>query len=147
MAPSESSELPREIVVGISNAPTSHIAARRAVALAAISGARVHFVTAVEKSTQEVVGVATDRFVLDSLTLARESVERFIRTLDTDVEYTVTALEGMPARALLNMATQVNADLIVVGNVRMQGIGRVLGSVGSDVVHNAPCSVLVVKTV
>jgi nucleotide-binding universal stress UspA family protein len=37
--------------------------------------------------------------------------------------------------------------LIVVGNVRMQGLGRVLGSVGSDVLHQAPCSVLIVKTV
>ena len=39
------------------------------------------------------------------------------------------------------------ADLIVVGNVRMQGFGRVLGSVGNDVLSHAPCSVLIVKTV
>ena len=40
---------------------------------------------------------------------------------------------------------QVVANL--VGNVRMQGLGRVLGSVGSEVLHNAPCNVLIVKTV
>ena len=44
-------------------------------------------------------------------------------------------------------AELVDADLIVVGNVRMQGLGRVLGSVGNDVAHSAPCSVLIVKTV
>ena len=147
MSASESSDVPREIVVGISDAPTSHIAAGRAVALAKMTGARLHFVTAVEKATQDVVGVATDRFVIDSLDLARESVERFVRSLDTDIDYTVTAAEGSPARALLNVAHSVNADLIVVGNVRMQGIGRVLGSVGSEVLHSAPCSVLIVKTV
>ena len=55
----------REIVVGISEAPTSQVAARRAVELAAMAGARVHFVTAVERVTQERVGVATD--VADTL--------------------------------------------------------------------------------
>jgi nucleotide-binding universal stress UspA family protein len=29
----------------------------------------------------------------------------------------------------------------------MQGAGRVLGSVGKDVVQHAPCNVLIVKTV
>ncbi len=147
MTASGPSEILREVVVGISDAPTSHIAARTAVQLASLAGARVHFVTAVEKATQEVVGVATDRFVFDSLDLARESVERFIRTIDIDVEYTVNAVEAFPAPALLGIAAEVNADLIVVGNVRMQGLGRVLGSVGSEVLHNAPCNVLIVKTV
>ena len=147
MTASGPSETLREIVVGISDAPTSHIAARTAVELAALAGARVHFVTAVDRATQEVVGVATDRFVFDSVDLARESIERVVRTLDVEVEYTVSAVEAAPARALIDVATEVNADLIVVGNVRMQGIGRVLGSVGSEVLHNAPCNVLIVKTV
>jgi hypothetical protein len=42
---------------------------------------------------------------------------------------------------LLEVAEQVKADLIVVGNVRMQGLGRVLGSVGNEVLRSAPCSV------
>ncbi len=147
MAVAGASEGLREIVVGISEAPTSQVAARRAVELAVMAGARVHFVTAVELATQERVGVATDVFVFDSLELGRESVERFVRSIDTDVEYTVTAVEGPPARVLLDVANQVKADLIVVGNVRMQGLGRVLGSVGNEVLRHAPCSVLIVKTV
>ncbi len=147
MAADGSSEQLREIVVGISEAPTSQVAARRAVELAVLAGARVHFVTAVERVTQERVGVATDVFVFDSLDLGRESVEKFVRSIDPDIEYTVTAVEGPPARVLLEVAEQVKADLIVVGNVRMQGIGRVLGSVGNEVLRNAPCSVLIVKTV
>ena len=147
MAADGASEQLREIVVGISEAPTSQVAARRAVELAALAGARVHFVTAVERVTQERVGVATDVFVFDSLELGRESVEKFVRSIDADIEYTVTAVEGPPARVLLDVAEQVKADLIVVGNVRMQGLGRVLGSVGNEVLRNAPCSVLIVKTV
>jgi len=36
--------------------------------------------------------------------------------------------------------------MIVVGSRRMQGIGRVLGSVADSVAHNAPCNVYIAKT-
>ena len=39
------------------------------------------------------------------------------------------------------------AELIVVGNRRTQGIGRVLGSVAVSVAAHAPCDVYIVKTV
>ncbi|MCP3973298.1 MAG: universal stress protein, partial [bacterium] len=39
-----------------------------------------------------------------------------------------------------------NARMIVVGNRRVQGIARVLGSVASDVAKRAPCSVLIAHT-
>ncbi|CAB4577318.1 MAG: universal stress protein [Actinobacteria bacterium] len=136
-----------EIVVGISDAPTSHIAARKAVQIALLSGARVHFVTAVEEATSETIGVTTDTVVIDTLDLARESVEHFVRSLGVDFPHTITVVEASPARALLSHAEFVGADLIVVGNVRMQGISRVLGSVGNEVLRSAPCSVLIVKTV
>jgi nucleotide-binding universal stress UspA family protein len=47
---------------------------------------------------------------------------------------------------LVAEAKRLDADLIVVGNVRMQGPGRLLGSVGSGVAHHAPCNVLIVKS-
>jgi nucleotide-binding universal stress UspA family protein len=56
-------------------------------------------------------------------------------------------MDDKPADALLAVAAEVEADLIVVGNVRMQGLGRLLGSVGNDIAHHSPCSVLIVKTV
>jgi nucleotide-binding universal stress UspA family protein len=34
----------------------------------------------------------------------------------------------------------------VLGNRRMQGAGRILGSVANSVAHHAPCDVYVVKT-
>ena len=44
-------------------------------------------------------------------------------------------------------AERLEADVIVVGNRRMQGVSRLLGSVANEVAHNAPCDVLIVKTV
>ncbi|MFI5426024.1 universal stress protein [Aeromicrobium sp. UC242_57] len=56
-------------------------------------------------------------------------------------------VQGKPADALVSAAKEIGADLIVVGNRRVQGISRILGSVATDVAHHAPCDVYIVKTV
>jgi nucleotide-binding universal stress UspA family protein len=56
-------------------------------------------------------------------------------------------VEGDPAEAVLSVAEETKADLIVVGNKGMTGARRfVLGSVPNNVSHHAPCSVLIVRT-
>lgn len=135
------------MVVGISEAPTSHTAARAALELAASTGATVHFVTAVGDSEAVVWKVGSDSFVLDTVESARVAMKRIIDGFGATVPFTVEAVEGHPAKAIISVAERESADLIVVGNVRMQGIGRVLGSVGDDILRNAPCNVLIVKTV
>ena len=57
------------------------------------------------------------------------------------------AREGDPADAILDLAEERGADLIVVGNKGMTGAKRFLiGSVPNKIAHHAPCSVLIVKT-
>jgi nucleotide-binding universal stress UspA family protein len=63
-----------------------------------------------------------------------------------NVKYQTHMSEGDPGDALLAVAKQVDADMIVVGNKGMQGARRVLGSVPNKVAHHAPCSVLIVST-
>jgi nucleotide-binding universal stress UspA family protein len=55
---------------------------------------------------------------------------------------------GEPAKALVEVARRGGYDLVVVGNRGMTGMARVfrLGSVPSKVMHQLPCSLLVVKT-
>jgi nucleotide-binding universal stress UspA family protein len=60
---------------------------------------------------------------------------------------TSRALAGRPATALVDEAIRLGASLIVVGNRRVQGVGRVLGSVATNVAAHAPCDVYIVKTV
>jgi len=137
----------RNIVVGVSNAPTSQAAGRQAFELAELTGATVHVVTAIEASEDEVVEIGSDRFVLSDRDAAQSSIEAFVRSLGSSAPSRVVVVDSKPGDALVEVAEQVDADLIVVGNVRMQGFGRLLGSVGNDVSHHAPCSVLIVKTV
>ena len=54
---------------------------------------------------------------------------------------------GDAAEAIVRVADQIGADLIVVGNKGMKGVRRVLGSVPNSVAHTANCSVLIVDTV
>ena len=57
------------------------------------------------------------------------------------------ARQGEPADAILDVAEEENADLIVVGNKGMTGAKRfLLGSVPNKVSHHAPSSVLIVRT-
>jgi nucleotide-binding universal stress UspA family protein len=54
------------------------------------------------------------------------------------------AREGEPAKILVELAASNDADVLVIGNKGMQR--KVLGSVPNSVSHNAPCSVVIVKT-
>jgi nucleotide-binding universal stress UspA family protein len=57
------------------------------------------------------------------------------------------ARQGDAADAILDVAEEQGADLIVVGNKGMTGAKRfLLGSVPNKVSHHAPCSVLIVRT-
>ena len=54
---------------------------------------------------------------------------------------------GHPGRIIVGAARDFHADLVIVGSHGRGFWGRLaLGSVSDSVVHNAPCSVLVVRT-
>jgi nucleotide-binding universal stress UspA family protein len=53
---------------------------------------------------------------------------------------------GDPAEEIIRLANIYQADLIVIGSRGLTGMKRIVqGSVSSQVVEDAPCSVLVVK--
>ena len=58
------------------------------------------------------------------------------------------AVVGAPAAVLVNLAKEVHADLLVVGNVGLSSsfAGRLLGSVPANVSHRAKTDVLIVHT-
>jgi nucleotide-binding universal stress UspA family protein len=78
-----------------------------------------------------------------------EDVDNALRAVEElargrGLEVTSEARQGDPADVLCDIAEQHGADLLVVGNKGMHR--RVLGSVPNSVSHNAPCSVVIVKT-
>jgi nucleotide-binding universal stress UspA family protein len=82
----------------------------------------------------------------------REDVDASLREAsaqaqEAGVEAETYARQGDPADAILDVAEERGADLIVVGNKGMTGAKRfLLGSVPNKVSHHAPCSVLIIRT-
>ena len=57
------------------------------------------------------------------------------------------AIEGAPVQALVKLVDEVNADLLVVGDVGLDSVaGRLLGSVPSDVARKVRVDILIVHT-
>lgn len=61
-------------------------------------------------------------------------------------ESIIEIVTGDPAEEIIRLANIYQADLIAIGSRGLTGVKRIIqGSVSSQVVENAPCSVLVVK--
>jgi len=77
-----------------------------------------------------------------------ETLDQAARALKASgIEVETLPREGDPADAILDVAEEKNADLIVVGNKGMTGAKRfLLGSVPNKVSHHAPCSVMIIRT-
>ena len=65
---------------------------------------------------------------------------------ESGVEATTAAPIGQAADEIVRTATEAKADLVVLGARGLSTVKRlVLGSVGTKVLHEASCDVLVVK--
>ena len=142
------------IVVGTDGSQTAGEAVRQAVALARQLGARLEIVSAYEpvsraRLREEAQQVPSD---LQWIINPREDVDATLGEAAEEaeaagVESATYARQGDPADAILDVAEERGADLIVVGNKGMTGAKRfLLGSVPNKVSHHAPCSVLIIRT-
>jgi len=142
------------IVVGTDGSNTAQEAVRQASELARALGAKVYLVSAYEPVPEG--RLRDERQVLPAdlqwMVNPREDVEE---TLDqaagalkaSGIEVDTLPREGDPADAILDVAEEKNADLIVVGNKGMTGAKRfLLSSVPNKVSHHAPCSVMIIRT-
>ncbi len=142
------------LVVGTDGSDTAKEAVRQATELAKSVAGRVHLVSAYEpvsetRLREERVQVPDD---LQWMVNPREDVEATLQeaagSIETaGVDVATYAREGDPADAILDVAEEQHADLIVVGNKGMTGARRfLLGSVPNKVSHHAPCSVMIIRT-
>ncbi|MCY1230835.1 Universal stress protein family protein [compost metagenome] len=135
------------IVVGVDGSETAMRAAEAAQGLAASLGATLHVVTAFDSDRTEVYGSGSDRWIVSDAGDAEKVAKDVATRLSTgELKVTYSAARGKPAEALIKEAERFDARMIVVGNRRMRGLGRVLGSVANSVAHNAPCDVYIAKT-
>jgi len=143
------------IVVGTDGSPTAQEAVRQATLLAKSLGAKVYIVSAYEpvpegRLRDERLQVPED---LQWMVNPREDVEDTLQVSASELrreglDVETIAREGDPADAILDVAEEKNADLVVVGNRGMTGAKRfLLGSVPNKISHHAPCSVMIIRAV
>jgi len=136
------------VVVGTDGSDTAAEAVRSAIDLAKLCGATLHIVTAYKPRPVHATGLP-DEFRDQVGSGARPDAvleEECARARAAGVEVQAHAGTGDPAEAIVRVAEQEKADVIVVGNKGMAGVRRVLGSVPNSVAHQAPCSVFIVQT-
>jgi nucleotide-binding universal stress UspA family protein len=142
------------IVVGTDGSDTAGEAVRQATELAKAVGAKIHLVSAFEPVGNQRLREERQQVPEDMSWMVnqREDVDATLKAAaeqieEAGVEVETNARQGDPADAILDVAEEKNADLIVVGNKGMSGAKRfLLGSVPNKVSHHAPCSVMIIRT-
>jgi nucleotide-binding universal stress UspA family protein len=138
------------IVVGVDGSPTAEIALKKAIELARMTGARLHVVSAYEPTPARVTGgaPAAEEYQATVPGFKADAVlqQAVSRAQGEGLEIEQHGPKGAAADAILTVAEEAGAELIVIGSVGMQGAKRILGSVPNRVSHRAPCDVLIVHT-
>jgi nucleotide-binding universal stress UspA family protein len=135
-----------EIIVGVDGSESAALAAKEAADLARSCGRPLHLVSAVAKRGGKELRVGSDIWHLDYFSEAEQTLKSIADSLDLTPMPTWSVIVGDPCGALVEEAERLHASIIVVGNRRVQGVSRVLGSVASDVARRAPCNVLIAHT-
>lgn len=140
------------IVVGTDGSERAQRAVDEAVRLAQALDAELHLVSAYEplrnaripsapQGAAEVWAPLPDSLVESTLDQTAAGVRL------RNVKVTTHASQRDPADALLEVAADVGAGMIVVGSKGMHGARRLaLGNVPNQVSHKAHCNVLIVNT-
>jgi nucleotide-binding universal stress UspA family protein len=142
------------IVVGTDGSDTAAEAVGQAIDLARLTGATLSIVSAyapvpkrrIQGEAEGVPGdIAHEIGPREDVNLVLDAAAAQARA--AGVEVRTHPVQDDPADAILNVAEEIKADLIVVGNKGMTGARRyLLGSVPNNVSHHAPCSVIIVRT-
>jgi nucleotide-binding universal stress UspA family protein len=131
------------IVCGIDESESSLEAARQAERLRDPLG-RLHLATIVETATAAHAGWAMGHVLVELDHTARASLETAVEAVHPASSLFAA---GEPVRVLLDAVEEQGATLVAVGSGgHHRAVGIVLGTVGTRLLHEAPCSVLVART-
>ena len=136
--PAPATTIPRRVIAAIDFSATSLRAARTAAAWLR-AGDELHLVFVAPKLRHNEAALPASQPVVDRLTKTGGELG-----VATGVRVDATVLSADPARALLDYAQRIDADLIALGSHGYGAIKRiVVGSVASKIIRVATCAVLV----
>jgi len=135
----------RTVVVGFDGSPPAERALERGATLVGSDGSVIVVAARPSLVSQ---GVVSEQ-ILDNLSADRRSeVLQRSRALlhERGIETTLVAADADPAEALIQVAQNEDAEMILVGHTGAGYVTRaLLGSTAENVLRHAPCDVLVVR--
>jgi len=137
---------PRTILVPTDFTDCSAKALAEALALAGALDAKVHLL-----HVYGIDGLPDDATLLTSAHATEEAAQQklneLLRTLPSrSAVVEARARLGDPARTIVEVASELGVDLVVMGTHGRRGVTRLfLGSVAEAVLRSAPCTVMVVR--
>ncbi len=137
----------KKILVPTDGSEFAKKAQKHALFLAGVSGAEIVAVSVTENNFVNGLPLDDEVYQLNQLLKERseENLEEFDKLNEDDLKITHVIKEGSPARCILEVASEEDVDLIVMGSSGKSGFDRfIMGSVADKVVNSAKCAVLVV---
>lgn len=143
------SVVPMKILLATDGSEDAALAARAAAEISARSGSELYLVHAWQASPQLADTTPTEAYLSklydDRAEELLEGETKRLRRSGVEVSGAYRRL-GSPADEIVDLADELDADLILVGSRGLGAVRRlVLGSVSEGVVHHAPCPVLVLR--
>ena len=132
----------KRIIIPVDSSEISKIAVKRGALLAKLLGVSIKVIS-VNDTHQFVSSVVIEERLKKEAESLLDGFKKIADEFGVKVETQV--ISGKPAEEIVKFARE--DDLIIMPNTIKKGIDRILsGSVSEEVVRNAPCSVLVIKS-
>jgi universal stress protein A len=138
---------PENILVPIDFSRHSEHALDYACALASKLGAKVHVVNALGATLPELSVALTEQMLTTMRRDSAAALDKLLAPRRKDATFgEIRVVENDAREAILHVAAELRADLIVMGTHGRRGLARaLLGSVAEHVLRQAPCPVLTVR--
>ena len=140
-----------KILVAIDLTDEADEVLNQAIESAAQNDAELSLITVVKPITQVYGGFDVGAMGADVVQIEREAVEQAEAALGRHAERAGVPAEralvgrGSPAHEIRAVAEAQGTDLIIMGTHGRHGLGLLLGSTATGVLHGAPCDVLTVR--
>jgi nucleotide-binding universal stress UspA family protein len=145
----EAGTFPTRILLATDGSPHAELAATRATDLAKSTNARLHVVAVGRTFPAAVYDVYAESGSEDLRREAQEILDEQVKKIEEAGGTVAVAHLRMNERrdeAIVHLAEEIGADLIVIGSRGFGGLRRaLLGNVADSVVRHAHCPVLVVR--
>jgi nucleotide-binding universal stress UspA family protein len=138
----------KKIVVGLDGSPRERGVLDAAIGLARKTGAKLVLMRGVgipQEMPTEALAVAPAEVPELLQRVARAALDKVATSVPSELLGGCRTAFGTPWQSITSVASEENADLIVIGSHGYGGIDRVLGTTAAKVVNHADRSVLVVR--